>query len=152
MAVVKTDMKTSFSSWLNWGVEFMNSCISFMYSLETWVVSSKSSFFLESISFNKYGDMYSTRSFSDKLKPGMLIILEIEGKSDSLRDSYVGSTSLKTAYASIDIVTVLLLAISVWMILFHKDSSSSMGELTERKCFLRLLWVGSRTIFSKGSE
>lgn len=107
-----------------------------MYSLES-RESSKSAI-LESISFNKYGEIYSTRSVNDKLKPGMLKILEIEGNRHSFKDSYVGSTSLKTAYASIDIVTVLLLVISVSTILFHNDSSSSIGGLTERKCFLRL--------------
>ena len=88
---------------------------------------SKSSL-LESISLSRYGYMYSTRSVKDKSKPGMLKILETDGNRHSFRDSYVESTSLNTAFASIAIVTVLLLVFSTSIMLFHSSSSSSNDE------------------------
>jgi hypothetical protein len=67
--------------------------------------------------------MYSTRSFNYKLNPAIPMILEMEGKRHSCNDSYIGSTSLKTDYASIEIVTEVFFDISESIILLHNDSS-----------------------------
>ncbi len=53
------------------------------------------------------------------------MILEIEGKRHSFNDSYIGSTSLNTDYASIEIVTEVFFEISQSIILLHNDSSYS---------------------------
>jgi hypothetical protein len=69
--------------------------------------------------------MYSTRSVNYKLKSAIPMILEIEGKRHSFNDSYIGSTSLNTDYASIEIVTEVFFEFSESIILLHNDSSYS---------------------------